>query len=138
MKDLWTIVILYRQPDTMSLYGIPYGMRADVGQQPRDLDRPERRDGWIWLGTPGWWGSMSPGRQRAVQAYLEPLQGIIPTGPAEWDYVETAVERFRSYAKRLHRDADTYADHFRIETPDLRAAARICERYARNYSVPQK
>lgn len=31
MRGLNTIRVLYRQPDTMALYGIPYEMRRDVG-----------------------------------------------------------------------------------------------------------
>ena len=40
--------------------GIPYEMRP--GQQPRDI---LGRDNWVWLGSPGWYGSMSAD-QRAI------------------------------------------------------------------------
>jgi hypothetical protein len=81
---LVTIRVLYREPDTMSLWGIPYEMRKAVGQQPRDIDIYHRR-GWIWLGSPGWWGSLSAEEQLAVSAWLAALpEGCIPEGPCEW------------------------------------------------------
>ena len=36
-EKLDSVVILWRQPDTLALWGIPYKMREDGGQQPYDL-----------------------------------------------------------------------------------------------------
>jgi len=96
------IRVLWRQSDTMALYGIPYDMRP--GQQPADLTRgsptlppgtygakpraPGPRDDWLYLGSPGWWGSLSRGDQSAIVAWLATLEpGIVPTGPNEWSPV---------------------------------------------------
>ena len=95
-----TIKVLFRDPDTFALWGIPYEMRP--GQQPGDLWRA-RRDytppppghygskqidlsDWIWLGTPGWWGSMSKAGQVEAQAFITRAQeaDAIPMGPYEW------------------------------------------------------
>lgn len=97
--------VLWRQPDTLALWAIPYEMRP--GQQPYDLWKsttiedtlarargiigatlptPGPRDGWIWLGTPGWWGHLTGGQRWVIEAFLEPLreQGLVPLGPCEW------------------------------------------------------
>lgn len=102
------IRVLWRQSDTMALYGIPYDMRP--GQQPADLTRgsptlppgtygakpraPGPRDDWLYLGSPGWWGSLSRGDQSAIVAWLATLEpGIVPTGPNEWSPVRPEVQR---------------------------------------------
>jgi hypothetical protein len=108
MIKLETIRVLWRQPDLMSLWGIPYAMRP--GQSPRQLwesrkmpdtaaqaagyygrtiSDPGPREGWIWLGQPGWWGRYDKATQDAITAFLEPLRaaGVVPTGPAEWSDV---------------------------------------------------
>lgn len=107
--NLAKIRVLYRNLDTLALWGIPYDMRADVGQQPRDIERarersndglfrhhpstiprPEYQDpheGWIWLGQPGWWGPYDAGspERLAIEAFLAGLpKGAIPEGPCEW------------------------------------------------------
>lgn len=72
-------------PYTLALYGIPYLMRE--GQSPNDLRRAhdefvepppgsygsKRIDlsDWIWLGSPGWWGSYSRADFNAIKAWLE-------------------------------------------------------------------
>jgi len=103
---LATIRVLYRQSDTMSLWGIPYRMRADVGQQPRDID-PARRKDWVWLGSPGWWGSMTRAEQAAVAAFLATLpKDAIPEYPNEWiDLADWAKPSFGGLAA-LVRKAD--------------------------------
>jgi len=103
--DLASIRVLWRRPDSMELWGIPYPMRP--GRSPRDLWEstwipdtcktaagylgrfltvPGPRDGWIWLGCPGWWGHLPEEHQAAIQTYLKPLkaQGLVPGGPGEW------------------------------------------------------
>ena len=93
-----SIVVLYRQPDTLALWGIPYAMRP--GQQPRDLFRAHRDyvppppghygrkqidiSDWIWLGSPGWWGTLSKEEQGEIEAFLRSHEGDIPQGPDKW------------------------------------------------------
>lgn len=80
---LRSIRVLYRQDDTLALWGIPYDMRP--GQGPKDI-LPRFRDHWIWLGSPGWWGSYSRVDQRLLKAYLRAAgaQDAIPQNPHEW------------------------------------------------------
>lgn len=81
------IKVLYREPRTMALWGIPYEMRP--GQQPRDLANHPRR-GWVYLGSPGWRGSMPRGRQEKVKSWIGKLGNIVPSGPNEWSRVADA------------------------------------------------
>lgn len=91
MKErLREVQVLWRQPDTMALWGIPYGMRP--GQSPYDLHRAGNTRGWIWLGSPGWWGSLSRKDQEEIQSWLATLEDI-PQGPAEWVDVEVSERR---------------------------------------------
>lgn len=78
---LSAIKILFREADSMSLWGIPYDMRE--GQAPRDLlENPKRN--WIWLGCPGWWGSLDTPNQKSIKDFLESVKDSIPGGPNEW------------------------------------------------------
>ncbi len=93
MIDLSTIRILYRRPDDLALYGIPYLMRADVGQAPRDLIRGNGGripEAWIYLGHPGWWSHMPREDQAAVKAWL--VGKDAPGNPGEWRVVDAAEE----------------------------------------------
>lgn len=86
MRDLNTIRVLYRQPDTMALYGIPYEMRRDVRQEPRHLiagNGGSIPGDWIWLGSPGWYGSMTADEVAAVKLWLLVI-GETPDWPGEW------------------------------------------------------
>jgi hypothetical protein len=98
MMNLDTIQVLYREPNTLSLYGIPYRMRP--GQTPSDLARAYREHGslppgyygsprvnlsdWIYLGQPGWWGDIAPADQARITAWLEEIEPVVPRGPFEW------------------------------------------------------
>ncbi len=104
---LSVIKYLWRQSDTMALYGIPHELRE--GQSPNDLFRAEwpgrmqpgqrARDvhprkparevpsDWVWLGTPGWYGNMTRDQVDAVKAYVRGLADV-PSGPGEWCAVE--------------------------------------------------
>lgn len=102
--DLDKIVVLWRQPDLLALWGIPYAMREGCGQTPkhlwdareRDMRRPFRSgvyqskpvdlSDWIWLGQPGWWGSLLPEERAAIEVWLSPLEmlGLVPGGPCEF------------------------------------------------------
>ncbi len=97
-QDLERVVVLYRQSDTMSLWGIPYAMRP--GQSSRDLARSDAREpvrpghygtppsnymaAWIWLGSPGWYGTMDPECIAKVKAFCEKHKDSIPQSPEEW------------------------------------------------------
>jgi hypothetical protein len=95
---LASIRVLFRRDDSLCLYGIPYDMRP--GQSPGDIwraskgyaaasivlraPRVDHTSEWIWLGSPGWWGSMSPESRARVEAWLAAHDGVIPEGPFEW------------------------------------------------------
>jgi len=94
---LSSIRVLFRAPDALTLWGIPYEMRP--GQSPRHLldayrtwvaPRPghygsnQIKLGWIYLGEPGWFGSMSRARRAEVDAFLSKHKDDIPQGPYEW------------------------------------------------------
>jgi hypothetical protein len=102
--NLDSIKVLFRAPDTLALYGVPYRMRP--GQQPGDLWRAHRDypvipgslgpaypgygsrqidlSDWIWLGQPGSWGSITSADQEAITAWLDSLGPVVPEGPYEW------------------------------------------------------
>lgn len=106
---LASVRVLWRQSDTMSLWGIPYDLRP--GQEPRHLVAatwpdvtppgwrscdvpPKKRAGevpsnWLWLGNPGWNGSLSVEDVAAIKAFLAPIReaDMVPTGPGEWSWV---------------------------------------------------
>jgi hypothetical protein len=93
--------VLYRDRN-LGLWGIPYKMRP--GQSPRDLKDahdnyrwpapghygPKRisLDDWVYLGHPGWYGSMTPAKQEAVKAFLAQHRDSIPGYPHEWSELE--------------------------------------------------
>lgn len=81
---LSTVKVLFRRDHSLCLYGVPYTMRRDVGQQPGDLWRAGRTEGWIWLGSPGWWGNMQYPEIKLVQEYLAQHSEEIPQFPNEW------------------------------------------------------
>lgn len=79
---LATIKVLYRQNDTMSLWGVPYEMRRNCGQSPDDI---ANHHGWIYLGGPGWWGSIPEPEITAIKEYLSRMPiDAIPSYPNEW------------------------------------------------------
>ena len=106
-RKLQAIRVLFRAP-TLALYGIPYDMRE--GQSPGNLWRGRRRpivygqtygrteaapgpqEDWIWLGSPGWYGTMPESEQRAVEAFLAEHKDSVPGGPYEWDRIEGGVD----------------------------------------------
>jgi len=97
---LAAIKVLWRRPGTLCLYGIPYLMRE--GQSPYDLWRAHEEwkapppghygskridlSDWIWLGSPGWWGSYSKADHTAIKAWLDlpHVKPCIPGNPCEW------------------------------------------------------
>lgn len=43
MTNYASIRVLFLAPDTLQLFGIPYGMRRDIGQEPRHLWNAARK-----------------------------------------------------------------------------------------------
>lgn len=86
-ENLAKIKVLFRTSDTLILWGICYEMRADVGQAPRDIAEDLRGD-WIYLGQPGWFGSMTRDEVDATKAFLAEHADEIPEGPNEWTRLE--------------------------------------------------
>lgn len=97
-EKLASIKVLYRAPDTLTLYGIPYDMRP--GQQPGDLWRAHRDyvepkpghygskridiSDWVYLGEPGWYSSSTAEEIAHIAAFLEAHNDNIPGNPHEW------------------------------------------------------
>ena len=93
---LQTVKILYRAPDSLALWGIPYSMRP--GQAPRDLQRardsyqaprpghygskPVDLSDWIFLGYPGSLGGLTAAETETIAAFLADKE--IPGNPYEW------------------------------------------------------
>lgn len=96
--NLGVVKVLYRDRD-LALWGIPYLMRP--GQSPRDLKdahddwrplppghyggmkRPDLSD-WIWLGSSGWFGSMTREQIQEVKTFLDENKELLPMNPYEW------------------------------------------------------
>jgi hypothetical protein len=92
-KKLAGIRVLWRAPDTLTLWGLPYELRP--GQTPYDLFKaskiphPERGfltsiADWVWLGQPGWWGHLDKPHQKMVEKFLEKHRDNIPRNPPEF------------------------------------------------------
>lgn len=88
--DLDSIKVLFRRDDSLELFGVPYKMRP--GQGAKDIFRAGNTKGWIWLGSPGWWGSMTKGEQALVKAFLAKHKDDVPTGPNEWSTLPGQLE----------------------------------------------
>jgi hypothetical protein len=87
-NDLDTIETLFMRNDTLTLYGIPYKMRSNIGQEPRHLYEAGNTKNWIYFGEPGWFGSMSQERMEAVKTFREKYEDQLPQNPNEWCYLE--------------------------------------------------
>jgi len=105
--SLSKIKVLYRSDYSLDLWGIPYQMRRDVGQQPRDILSKYRSD-WIWLGSCGsyghGWARLSDERIKEIESFLEPLRekGLVPGNPHEWtDLVQAEQEEIEEVRKRV-------------------------------------
>lgn len=101
-EKLASIKVLWRQPDLLTLWGVPYLMRP--GQQPYDLWKARRDyveplpgwygskrinlDDWIHLGEPGWWGTTPPEDIKLTETFLAKHKGNIPHNPCEWTVLE--------------------------------------------------
>jgi hypothetical protein len=105
-EKLASIKILWREPDLMTLWGIPYGMREEVHQNPNDLMRgyykrvdgfydamckatypkaaypKDPREDWIYLGSPGWFSHLSPEDIRLIEDWIKTVE--VPGYPGEW------------------------------------------------------
>lgn len=100
MIDLSQIKVLWRQPDTMALWGIPYEMRS--GQSPKDIWKSHHDwepplfghygskqtdiSDWVYLGNPGWWGNIPTEDYTVIQEFLDKTKeaGLLPENPGEW------------------------------------------------------
>jgi hypothetical protein len=107
--SLSKIKVLYRSDYSLDLWGIPYQMRRDVGQQPRDI-LPKYRDDWIWLGSCGsyghGWSRLSDERIKEIESFLEPLRkkGLVPGNPHEWtDLVLAEQEELEEVRNRTRK-----------------------------------
>jgi len=127
---LSSIRVLFRAPDALTLWGIPYEMRP--GQAPRDLWRaynewtpprpgwygsPQPKLGWIYLGEAGWFGSMRPERKAEVKAFLAKHKSDIPGNPYEWVQLSGARPTHGDRRTPRHRRAyavDSLVDGDRI------------------------
>lgn len=78
MSGLNAIRVIVCMPHSCLLYGIPYAMRRDVGQEPRHLIHAGRTEGWMYLDE----------RKPEVKAFLA-KQGSLPGYPYEWQEVES-------------------------------------------------
>jgi hypothetical protein len=96
--DFTKIRILYRDGN-LQLWGIPYLLRP--GQSPRDIQRAHeeyvppryghhggRRSvgtgDWIWLGTPGWYGSYSDADVVLIKTFLKVHANDVPGNHYEY------------------------------------------------------
>lgn len=102
---------VFRDASGGSLWGIPYTMNHEINQSPRDIwngrtmpdpmhqpptyigytvPDPGPQPDWVWLGTPGWFGSMSREEIDLVKAFIERLKSAdeLPGWPGEWLEVE--------------------------------------------------
>ena len=96
-STLRIIRTLFRAPESLALYGIPYLMRDMPNgrpQSPRDLYCRRLGDGsmeivgpksdWIWLGTPGWFGHYNEKQIGEIKAFLKIHHDSVPSNPYEW------------------------------------------------------
>lgn len=90
-RMLWGVEVeaLWRRHDgVMSLYALPAGtLRPNAS--PLDHWRrwqAEGREppGWLWIGTPGWWGGISEERQEEAKVFLADLGDLVPDWPGEF------------------------------------------------------
>ena len=102
-----SIRVLYRDNRNGALWGIPYLMNHDLGQEPRHIwngrTRPDPtrpppayagytipdhgpQEDWVCLGFAGRYGSMSSEEKSLVDAYLARMtkDGLTPQNPHEW------------------------------------------------------
>ncbi len=93
-----SIRVLYREADTLALWGIPYKMRPE--QSPRHLKQAQRDwkapkpgwhgsnqidlSDWIWLGNPGWDYDIPEPERVRIKAFLAKHKDLIPGNPHEW------------------------------------------------------
>jgi hypothetical protein len=86
MRKLETIRVLYRDLN-LSLWGLPYNLRP--GQAPRNLQDAGNTAGWIWLGSPGWFGGMTIAEMDEVREYLARHAVYVPGNAYEHSTLES-------------------------------------------------
>ena len=109
---LSSVRILFRAPETLALWGIPYELRP--GQSPRDLwdstsiadtlahargvygatiRTPGPREGWVLISpAPGWWGSMSRDDQAEAKAFIAEHKESVPEHAYEWSSLAARID----------------------------------------------
>jgi hypothetical protein len=85
-QKLKNIRVLWRQSDTMSLWGIPYHMTGVA--EPNDLFRNRNTAEWIWLGTPGWYGEYTGPEIAMIKQTISDLGEAVPQHPGEWSDIQ--------------------------------------------------
>ena len=117
---LSSIRVLYRAPDSLTLWGIPYDLRP--GQEPRKILERFRQRGtaedWIYLGEPGWFGSLPAARVREIKEFLRTHKEYVPGNSYEWSPLPRSAD-LRSTDGRSEINKSLWATGFR---PDPRAA----------------
>ncbi len=98
-EKLASIKVLFRAPDTLTLWGIPYEMRHDCGQEPKHLFvahrdyvppkyeyGPKRIDisDWVYLGEPGWYFTYTHEEIEQIKAFVDSHKDAVPGNPYEW------------------------------------------------------
>lgn len=78
--DFSSIKVLWRKPETMELFGIPYKMNPQ--QSPKDL-APRLETSWIRLGYEGGWASPE------AEEFVKSLGDAVPESPNEFVDLET-------------------------------------------------
>lgn len=87
-ENISKIRVLFRAPDTLTLYGVPYEMRE--GQAPRDIFVGPFKDRfvgeWVYLGEPGWFGLADAAQVKLAKQFIEALKltDDVPSGSYEW------------------------------------------------------
>ena len=75
-------VVLWRQPDTLTLWGIPHDMRP--GQEPADLFAAMPFPRYGWYGTPGRVAGPREGWRIISAGEAASYGDDVPQAPGEW------------------------------------------------------
>lgn len=102
-----SIKTVFRDAANGALWGIPYKMNHDIGQTPKHvwdghrsphptkrppvyvgftIETPGPQLDWTWLGTPGWFGSMTEDERELAEEFVAKLKAedMMPSWPGEW------------------------------------------------------
>ena len=79
-------VVLWRQPDTLTLWGIPHEMRP--GQSPADLFAAMPFPRYGWYGTPGRVAGPREGWRIISASEAQSYGDAVPQAPGEWSRLD--------------------------------------------------